>query len=112
MASNDLISRRKLDGMRLAMLDFVRPDQHTKGWNECITYIQQSAPAVDPASTQIDVGDRLPEYGRYLVVTQKGNGMPKVHTATYNHLGWWTHCDFGEITHRMPLPEPQEERFS
>lgn len=43
--TNDLISRRKLDGMRLAVPDFVNPDQRTKGWNECITYIQQKAPA-------------------------------------------------------------------
>ena len=45
--NGDLISRRKLDGMRLAVPDFVNPDQRTKGWNECITYIQQKAPAVD-----------------------------------------------------------------
>lgn len=43
----DLISRRKLDGMRLVVPDFVNPDQRTKGWNDCITYIQQNAPAVD-----------------------------------------------------------------
>ena len=45
--NNDLISRRKLDGMRLVVPDFVKVDQRTKGWNECITYIQQNAPAVD-----------------------------------------------------------------
>lgn len=56
------------------------------------------------------VEERLPERGRYLVITQKGVcGTRKVHTATYNHLGWWTYADFGEITHWMPLPKPQKE---
>lgn len=57
----------------------------------------------------ISVKERLPEYGRYMVVTQKGNAGPNVHTATYNRMGWWTYANFGEITHWMPLPVPPEE---
>lgn len=47
--NNDLISRRKLDGMRLVTIGFVdvKPDKRTQGWNECIDYIQKNAPTVD-----------------------------------------------------------------
>ena len=73
---------------------------------DALAYIQQ----LEAQALQwISVEERLPEYGRYLVVTQKGNAGPKAHTATYNHMGWWTHADFGEITHWMPLPEPPKE---
>lgn len=52
--TNDLISRRKLDGMRLVTISIiesteVKPDERTRGWNECIDYIQRNAPAVDAA---------------------------------------------------------------
>jgi hypothetical protein len=57
----------------------------------------------------ISVEERLPEYGRYLVITRKGDRMFKVQTATYNNMGWWMHANFGEITHWMPLPEPPAE---
>lgn len=53
--------------------------------------------------------DSPPKRGRYLVITQKGDGMTKVHTATYNDMGWWTYANFGEITHWMLLPEPPKE---
>ena len=57
----------------------------------------------------ISVEERLPEPGRYLVITQKDNGTAKVNTATYNDMGWWTYANFGDITHWMPMPEPQKE---
>lgn len=58
----------------------------------------------------ISVKDRLPEDGRYLVVTQKADGYADVNTAAYNDMGWWTLSNFGDITHWMPIPEmPKEE---
>lgn len=60
----DLISRRKLDGMRLATPDWMKLDQRTRGWNECITYIQNNAPAVDA---------ELERHGRW--VRHKPNGI-------------------------------------
>lgn len=73
---------------------------------DALAYIRQLEAKVPK---WISVKDRLPEYGRYLVLTRKGNAGPKAHTATYNHMGWWTHANFGEITHWMPLPVPPEE---
>lgn len=88
-------------------------DEVEKGWGCCVqrnadalAYIQQLEAKVPK---WISVEERLPEYGRYLVITRKGNAGPKAHTATYNHMGWWTHSNFGDITHWMPLPEPPEE---
>lgn len=71
-----------------------------------LAYIQQLEAQVPK---WISVEERLPEDGRYLVLTEKAGNTKKVHTATYNSLGWWTYANFGEITHWMPLPEPPKE---
>ena len=74
---------------------------------DVLAYIQQLEAQIPK---WISVEERLPEHGMYLVITRKGVCMTrKVHTATYNHLGWWTYADFGEVTHWMPLPEGPKE---
>lgn len=58
----------------------------------------------------ISVEERLPEeVCRCLVITKRHEESSMVNTATYNHMGWWTHGNFGEITHWMPMPEPKKE---
>jgi hypothetical protein len=58
----------------------------------------------------ISVKEQLPEeVCRCLVITKRHEESSMVNTATYNHMGWWTHGNFGEITHWMPLPQPPEE---
>ena len=58
----------------------------------------------------ISVKERLPEeVCRCLVITKRHEESSMVNTATYNHMGWWTHGNFGEITHWMPLPQMPEE---
>ena len=53
----------------------------------------------------ISVKERLPEeVCRCLVITKRHEESSMVNTATYNHMGWWTHGNFGEITHWMPIP--------
>ena len=76
--------------------------------SDALAYIQQLEAQVPK---WISVEERLPEHGRYLVVTLKVDGRTKVHTATYNNMGWLTYAGFGDITHWMPLPKsPKEER--
>lgn len=56
----------------------------------------------------ISVEERLPEeVCRCLVITKRHEESSMVNTATYNHMGWWTHRNFGEITHWMPLPSTE-----
>ena len=73
---------------------------------DALAYIQQLEAQVPK---WISVEERLPEYGRYLVIIQTECGMGKVITATYNDMGWWTYGNSGELTHWMPLPEPPKE---
>ena len=58
----------------------------------------------------ISVEERLPEGAcRCLVITKRHEESSTVNTATYNHMGWWTYGNFGEITHWMPLPKAPED---
>ena len=57
----------------------------------------------------ISVKERLPEeVCRCLVITKRHEESSMVNTATYNHMGWWTRGNFGEVTHWMPLPSVEE----
>ena len=76
---------------------------------DALAYIQQLE-AAQPK--WVSVEEKLPEFGRYLVITKKDNDVGTVNTATYNDMGWWVLANFGEITHWMPIPEPPKDDYN
>lgn len=113
--NNDLISRRKLDGMLLVVPDFINPDQRTKGWNECITYIQKNAPAVD--AEPVRHGRWIMRGGRFrcsecdAVALQKDEGGTGgfSHEYVYVKSSYCPNCGAkmdAEVKHETLDPEP------
>ncbi len=76
---------------------------------------EQDVPDINVGNKWISVSEKLPEYGRKVLVTDVRDGFVSTSELfARGKVDWWECEDtmrlqVGEITHWMPLPEPPKE---